>query len=136
MIKAGTWKIKTNTLKNFWWSLAVSACLVGCQGEPIKLEGVEIKVWIDDAEGCNLKRATMVPVILEQKEKILAHSEADIIELLGKPDRVELYTRNQKLYHYRISPGPTCSTPDSLNSELLIRFNAMGRAKEMYSTPE
>jgi hypothetical protein len=55
-----------------------------------------------------------------------------VVELLGRPDQNELYTRNQKFYYYFIQPAPDCGgSKDSISSRLVIRFNAMGLAKEV-----
>lgn len=61
---------------------------------------------------------------------MLAQPEPGIMAVLGKPERVELYKRNQKLFHYYLSGGPTCPAGDS-TVEVVVRFNAMGRAKEI-----
>jgi hypothetical protein len=108
----------------------------GCESGSIELEGTNTDSWKSDRQGCKNERKAIVNSILTQKDKILARSEAMVIEALGKPDQVELYKRNQKLYHYRLSPALTCTSSDSSNRELLIRFNAMGRAKEIFTTPQ
>lgn len=136
MSKAGVLNLKSIAFKNTWYVFLLTVWLMACSNNTTKFDGVDLSQWIKDPEGCNRNRIPMVPLILSQKDKILAQSESDVIKLLGKPDGVELYKRNQKLYHYRITPGPDCKDQDSLYSELLIRFNAMGRAKEIYSTPE
>lgn len=107
----------------------------GCGSDSIRLENADLERWKSDRKGCNGERKSIVHSIVNQKEKILAASEASVVETLGKPDQVELYKRNQKLYHYRLSPGPECAAKDSTDLELLIRFNAMGRAKEIFTTP-
>jgi outer membrane protein assembly factor BamE (lipoprotein component of BamABCDE complex) len=55
-----------------------------------------------------------------------------IVELLGRPDRNELYKRNQKFYYFNLKPAPDCPNynPED-NARLAIRFNAMGLAKEV-----
>jgi len=108
----------------------------GCESGSIQLQDTDLNTWKSDRQGCKNQRKALVSSILTQKDKILAGSEAMIIEALGKPDRVELYKRNQKLYHYRLSPSESCTSSDSSDQELLIRFNAMGRAKEIYITPQ
>ena len=113
-------------------SLIVLLIFIGCNSTPVQLNDFDAKTWKSDPHGCNQKRGKWVPAILEQKAKVLALSEAAVIDLLGKPDQIELYKRNQKLYHYRISPGAPCSLKDSVDTELQVRFNAMGRAKEIY----
>ena len=74
----------------------------------------------------------MKEAILSQKEKLLALSELDIVDLLGKPDQEELYKRNQKFYYYFIEPSEECNLGSQEKSlRLVIRFNAMGLAKEI-----
>jgi hypothetical protein len=108
----------------------------GCESGSIQLQDADLNTWKSDRQGCKNQRKAIVSSLLNQKDKILAGSEAMVIEALGKPDRVELYKRNQKLYHYRLSPSKSCDSSDSTDQELLIRFNAMGRAKEIYTTPQ
>ena len=110
----------------------VALISVGCTSSPVQLNNFDTRSWKSDPNGCNQKRSQWVPVILEQKDKVLALSETAVIDLLGKPDQIELYKRNQKLYHYQISPGAPCNSKDSVETELQVRFNAMGRAKEIY----
>jgi hypothetical protein len=75
--------------------------------------------------------------IMENKEKLLGLSNKKIIQLLGNPNINELYTRNQKFFIYRVSPGPSCSsntnTPDIF---LIFRFNATGLVNEIYLNDE
>ena len=74
----------------------------------------------------------MKDALVSQKDKLLALSELDIVDLLGKPDEQELYKRNQKFYYYFIEPSPECSLPsEGASLRLVIRFNAMGLAKEI-----
>lgn len=55
----------------------------------------------------------------------------EVVTLMGKPDQNELYKRNQKFYYYYLTPGPACSTPDSAATRLVLRFNAIGLAREV-----
>ena len=66
-----------------------------------------------------------------QRDLLLAQPESGIISAIGKPDLVELYKRNQKFYHYFLSGAKACGDSTASPSSLLIRFNAMGRAKEI-----
>src|SRR5690606_38740330 len=78
-------------------------------GKPLPvLDNIDLKKWKDDPNACREERTGMVNALREQKSKLLGLSEMDIIKLLGKPDQNELYTRNQKFYHYYIEPGPAC----------------------------
>lgn len=111
--------------------LIVAVCaLVSCSPPVPQLAGFDATAWSADKNGCSGNRLTQQSVIEQNRTVLLAQPEAGILEVLGKPDRVELYKRNQKLYHYFLSGGPVC--PDSAAQvELLVRFNAMGRAKEI-----
>lgn len=73
----------------------------------------------------------MADTLLAQRQKMLALDELDIVRILGKPDRKELYRRNQKFYHYFLEPSPDCKGGDSVAMKLVIRFNAVGLAKEI-----
>jgi hypothetical protein len=55
-----------------------------------------------------------------------------IVRLLGKPDRNELFTRNQKFFEYYLQPSPECNADSAGTAmKLVVRFNAMGLAKEV-----
>ena len=111
----------------FFW-LMLSSC-----GDPLPtLEGVDLQTWKNDKHGCAGKRFTMMSSLSSQSKKLLALSESEIISLLGKPDENELYKRNQKFYYYLIDPSKTCSDTISTDPrKLVIRFNAVGLAKEV-----
>lgn len=89
-----------------------------------------------DKNGCNRYRKTAMEAIKNQKEKLLALTEVEIVGLLGRPDENELYKRNQKFYYYNILPSNSCpGKGDALTARLVIRFNAMGLAKEVTIEP-
>ncbi|QOI98228.1 MAG: hypothetical protein HRU69_12355 [Flammeovirgaceae bacterium] len=94
-------------------------------------ENMNLADWQQDRNGCSGKRAAMEQVISNQKDKLLALSETQVAELLGRPDRNELYKRNQKFFYYFIHPSPDCDTPKENGQKLVIRFNATGRVKEV-----
>lgn len=74
----------------------------------------------------------MRTAIDREKEKLLGLDEVQTVKLLGSPDQEELYSRNQKFYYYFIDPAAQCGTPgDSTAEKLVIRFNAVGLAKEV-----
>ncbi len=112
--------------------LFLASVFVSC-GRPLPtLDGIDLQSWKADKNGCSGKRALMQASISEQREKLLALEELQIVELLGKPDQNELYKRNQKFFYYYLQPSKECNTSDSLTiKRLSIRFNAMGLAKEV-----
>ena len=105
--------------------------LVGCNKPLPTLDQVDLNAWKEDKNGCLNKRTGMGELILKQKEVLLALNEKQIVDILGKPDQNELYKRNQKFYSYFISPAPTCNEGVTSSKILVIRFNAMGLAKEV-----
>lgn len=118
-------------------AVCVSALLVllflsGCGKSVPSLEGFDLEQWKQDKNACGTYRSSNLETFKNQKEKLLALKEMQVVELLGRPDKNELYKRNQKFYYYYLKPSPECSTnnPDD-NARLAIRFNAMGLAKEI-----
>ena len=111
-------------------ALCILICL-SC-GKPLPhLEGINREGWAQDRNACNSVRASMRRAIDAEKEKLLALSQTQIVTLLGKPDENELSSRNQKFFYYYIVPAAGCGGDDSVAARLVIRFNAMGLAKEV-----
>jgi hypothetical protein len=109
-------------------------CLLVCLscGKPLpELKGIELEVWMADKNGCSGARATSIEPLKKQKADLLGLSEMEIVQVLGKPDRNELYKRNQKFYYYYLQPAPECEQHPDNALRLAIRFNAMGLAKEI-----
>jgi len=115
-----------------WLSVVVVGSLLGSCGKALPtLDGVDLAAWKDDKNACGDKRMAMAALIEQQKDKLLALSEDDIVAVLGKPDQNELYKRNQKFFYYFVQPAPACASATSGTKRLAIRFNAMGLAKEL-----
>lgn len=106
--------------------------LVSCGKSLPTLQNIDLSSWVQDKNACNGQRTKMLIEFQNQKDKLLGLSEAQIIELLGRPDNNELYKRNQKFYYYFLEPAPHCNSR-ALNeaSRLVVRFSAMGIAKEV-----
>jgi len=72
---------------------------------------------------------------MAQKEQILGKAEHDVLKIMGRPDKNELYRRQQKFYIYYLEPGPLCEeslqASDSA-SYLSLRFNATGIVNEIF----
>lgn len=103
--------------------------LLSC-GKPVpSLEGFDAQQWKNDPSGCRGERVKLESALTSGIERIKGLSESDINAFLGKPDRNELYERNQKFYHYYITAGPACETKSASPRKLTIRFNAMGYAQ-------
>ena len=116
-----------------WLSAAcLSLSFFSCSPSPEKIKDFDGDVWKSDRQGCEAKRLSQIDNLIHQREKLLALDEMAIVNILGKPDEHEIYKRNQKFYYYYIEPGPECSSlAKDAGQRLVIRFNAVGLAKEI-----
>lgn len=104
--------------------------LVAC-GTPLpQLDGIDLEKWKGDKNGCQGERLRFLGPLQSQHEKLKGLSQDDIVKLLGRPDKNELYKRNQKFFFYALTPGKACGSANE-TQQLSIRFNAMGLAKEV-----
>jgi hypothetical protein len=125
-------KLNANTLNYRFLSFAslLFFILISC-GKPLpNLENIDLEKWKDDKWGCQMERSKTVPELLLQKGKLKGLSQDNIVDLLGRPDKNELYKRNQKFFFYYLTPGEKCGK-DTITQRLSLRFNAMGFAKEV-----
>lgn len=122
-------------MRMFRWLSAfvvICACCLSCNKPLPTLEGVDVEAWQRDKNACNNIRGTMREAMDREKEKLLALKQMQIVSLLGRPDVNELYSRNQKFFYYFVEPAPDCtSAQDTTAQRLVIRFNAVGLAKEV-----
>jgi hypothetical protein len=109
----------------------VTFVFFSCGKDLPTLSGIDSTVWKDDKNGCDGKRFPMTNAIQVEKEKLLALDEGQVIKVLGRPDRNELFKRNQKFFYYFLQPAPECNLGNANPKKLVVRFNAMGLAKEV-----
>lgn len=104
----------------------------GCRNK-ISIEGFEVQTWKSDKGGCSGQRQTVKKEFISIKNKLKGHTSSEIIEYLGKPDREDLYTRNQKFFYYYLEPGTHCSNSLEVSEaeRITIRFSAVDRATEV-----
>lgn len=111
---------------------AILLVLFGCGKSTPALDNLDLEQWKKDKNACGTYRTHTLETLSGQKEKLLALKETQVVALLGRPDRNELYKRNQKFFYYYLKPAPDCPNYQAENSaRLTIRFNAMGLAKEV-----
>jgi outer membrane protein assembly factor BamE (lipoprotein component of BamABCDE complex) len=125
---------KKNMLRYVWFGITLIAVLESSCGKSLPvLDGIDRQAWKDDKNACAEKRTEMIDRITAQKEKLLGLTEVELVELLGKPDRNELYKRNQKFYYYFVQPSEKCidQLKNKHPAQLVVRFNAVGLAKEV-----
>lgn len=101
--------------------------------EKTELTDFDNEAWIADAEGCKNVRLGLIENLIGVKDELKGLNQNEIVALIGKPDRHELYKRSQKFFYYSISPSEKCEQYEDEKSPiyLSIRFNATGLAKEV-----
>jgi len=115
-----------------WLNAGILVFCCGCDKPLPTLDGIDLARWQQDKNACNNQRVSMREAMDLEKEKLLALDQMQIVKLLGRPDQNELYSRNQKFFYYFMEPAPSCrDAVDSSAQKLVIRFNAMGLAKEV-----
>lgn len=115
-----------------WLSIALLLFCASCKKPLPILEGISLEEWRKDKNACRHVRASMRGALDREKEKLLALDQMQVIELLGNPDQNELFSRNQKFFYYFLDPAPGCGdASDTTALKLVIRFNAVGLAKEV-----
>jgi hypothetical protein len=101
-----------------------------CSKQPI-LPGFDSQKWQDDADGCDSQRIQLVDEVLNRKAELVGLGQNEIVEIFGKPNRHELYSRNKKAFVYFVGGGPDCIEQKEIADKLVIRFNGIGRLKEI-----
>jgi len=112
-------------------SLAIMLALTYCNKKK-RLEGFDSERWIEDRNGCDGERVKMRRELLKVKFRMRGLQTSEIEDLLGRPDAIELYKRDQKYYIYYMEPGPDCDNAKLENPlKLYVRFTAVGIANEL-----
>lgn len=105
--------------------LVLSSCY-----KTLELDGFDKEKWNNSISECDTYRLEIAPLLMDKQDVILEGTQNDVESLLGQASEHELYQRNQKFFHYRLTPKDDCG--DFKNVEFLsIRFNAIGRANEV-----
>jgi outer membrane protein assembly factor BamE (lipoprotein component of BamABCDE complex) len=115
--------------------ICVLILAISCSERRTEITGIDWDAWKTDKNGCHQKREAARHDLEQQKDLLKSMSEMDVVNLMGRPDQTELYKRNQKFYTYFITGGPGCTQADSSSRKLIVRFNAMGLAKEVAIEP-
>jgi hypothetical protein len=104
--------------------------IFSCSQKPI-LQGFDSQKWQEDANGCNSHRIALADEVLHRKAELVGLGQNEIVEIFGKPNRHELYSRNKKAFVYFVDGGPDCPEQKEIADKLVIRFNGVGRLKEI-----
>lgn len=114
-------------------SIVVSVLLIlsSCGNNRTTLGTIDLVQWKSDRNACGGLRTRSVDEFQQHKNELLGLSESEVVALLGKPDQNELYKRNQKFYYYFLEPAAACASSAGNPKKLMVRFNAVGLAKEV-----
>jgi hypothetical protein len=113
------------------FSIAGLIFMLSCSRPLPAIESVNLQKWKSDRNGCTGYRDSTRELLMQQKHKLTGLTENQILELFGKPDAAELYKRNQKFYYYQLRSDTLCNPPSDGSLKLSLRFNAIGRLKEI-----
>ncbi|MEM6641634.1 MAG: hypothetical protein AAF616_01530 [Bacteroidota bacterium] len=123
--------------RNLLLTIITLVLTTGCY-KTLELEGFDKQKWTSHGNDCTNYRMEVVDHLLKNDSVLLESTQNEIESLLGRADEHELYERNQKFFHYRLSTPSNCAETDAI-SFLSLRFNAMGRvnlAQVMLREPE
>ncbi|EAY26388.1 hypothetical protein [Microscilla marina] len=105
--------------------------LFSCKSAP-EIEGFDAKKWKGDPNACKNYRAALLPALEKNKDKLVKVEAGQLMQLLGRPDKNELYRRNQRFYVYFIDAGSQCKGNNgSLGRTLRVRIDALQRVSEV-----
>jgi hypothetical protein len=123
-LKKNKYSTKTGIIPiNIKYFTCLVVLLFSCYHAP-KIKGFDRKKWLQGLVECNNYRTIKgAPLLMNQKEIILGSNQNEILALLGSPTKQRLDKRNRKFFFYQLNCENT--------TELGIRFNAIGAAKEV-----
>lgn len=112
-------------------SIIVLFITLSCSGNTELLSGFNKSDWQEDKMGCNGRRNQIIDELMARKVEITGLGQEDITAVLGKADMHELYSRNKKSFTYFLASGPDCQTSVASPPKLIIRFDGLGRSKDI-----
>lgn len=93
----------------------------------LSIDGFDKEQWLNYEDDCSTYRMDIANLIIDNQEVLLRGTQNEVESLLGKAGEHELYERNQKFFHYRLTPPAKCGAYETIQY-LSVRFNAIGRA--------
>lgn len=112
-------------MKNLFY-LIVLITLTSCY-KSLTMDDFDKEKWVNYEDNCSEYRLEIAGLIIENQEVLLSATQNEVESLLGRAKEHELYNRNQKYFHYRLTPSEECVESETIKY-LSIRFNAIGRA--------
>ncbi len=116
-------------------SCTYGCLLSGCSTSSGKqFAGFDSQSWKQDKGGCTGKRKALSESFERIRPDLKGLSQAEVLQLLGRPDFQQLYKRNQKFYIYFLESGIQCggNLEQSRARTVIFRFNAIELLTEVY----
>ncbi len=111
--------------------LVIYFLLSSCEKIEIETQQFSSKQWKSDKSGCNGQRLKMRSALMDVQDLVKGKPESQVVEILGKPDGVDLFKRGQKFFIYQIN-NPACKADTALPAIYAeIRFNSIDIASEL-----
>ena len=106
--------------------------LLSCS-DPARIDGFDSTQWQQDKNGCQGTRQQMARDFERIRLDLYGRPEADIKDILGKPDGEQLMSRGQRLFLYYLEPGMQCDQRNKLSeaNRAEVRFNALNNVSEI-----
>jgi outer membrane protein assembly factor BamE (lipoprotein component of BamABCDE complex) len=112
----------------FIWIIFLS---FSCQ-DTVQIKDFDTTLWQKDRLACQNKRKDMINSLEAQKAQLKGMTRVNILYFLGRPDKQELYQRNQRFYIYHYEKGTQCKGKGDIQSKILkIRFSAIDLVTEV-----
>ena len=112
-------------MKNILLLISLFA-LTSCY-KTLTIDEFDKEKWRNYKKECSDYRLKTAQLIIDNQEVVLNGTQNEVESLLGRAAEHELYDRNQKFFHYRLTPPENCGDYESIQY-LSVRFNAIGRA--------
>ena len=111
--------------------LLLASCSPALDAGKINLDN-----WKADRYGCKGLRIQDLGELQRIKNNFLGANNQALIKTFGRPDRVELFDKNQSFFFYFLEPSSTCDTIEKEKEPLrvLFRMNALSKVSEVNIT--
>lgn len=111
--------------------MIVTSCSPALDAGKINLDN-----WKADRYGCKGLRMSDLEELQQIKNNFLGADNQALIKTFGRPDRVELFDKNQSFFYYFLEPSTNC---DGVKAEkeplrVLFRMNALSKVSEVTIT--
>ncbi|TAF63757.1 MAG: hypothetical protein EAZ55_12895 [Cytophagales bacterium] len=125
-------------MKYFIYLFVITFAMMGCESkEPVTIQNFDTSVWKTDKNACKNQRKKIFEELNKEKKKLEGLSQMQVVALLGKPDRVMLEGRSQRIFYYFLEAGAQCNTTNKNEyakegKKLKLRFSATDRLVEFF----